>query len=404
MIATTTSPSKSTIFYNIFIDPRDTANGIRIIKEQTQQMFQLLTDRKQPIPTLYYNMIGYNYSEPFCPSTMTCHLNRYYSKAFEEVTIQNLYDYCQHHPRDIVYYLHNKGSYTPSNRKNNERWRVSLTDFLFRKGTTYFDYDDDDEYNNNNIVASSSKSAYHDSSPIHHPQQQQQRRRGCNVAGESWKPHNFWHFPGNFWVAKCSYVRKLLPPKDYDIASSKMVLDLLKGTNAAPNATLYCLASYLRTMYEVQPKWANLVVGMNRYIYEKWIASHPDLVPCDAYDTFFNTTFHMFDVIPSVKTWSHLHDAYKYDWKRLYGRLYEFQYLYDGRVPPNTSFFWKYYRGTETPLLPKECTTLRKSGAGGNNNQRARPILFCEEVNGTLLLLYYHGALCGNETFRDEKV
>lgn len=333
------SKPSSAIFYNIFIDDRDTANGIRIIKEQTQQMYQLLSERKQPIPTLYYNMIGHNYTEPFCPSNMTCLLNNYYPKAFEEVTIQDLYQYCQEHPRDIVYYLHNKGSYTPGNRANNERWRVSLTDFLFRRGTTYLKHDDDND------------------------------NRGCNAAGEAWNPHNFWHFPGNFWLAKCSYVRKLLPPKDYDIASHKMILDLLSGSHKKPTSPHFCLASYIRTMYDEHPGWANLVIGMKRFIYEKWISSHPDLVPCDTEDTVFNTTFHMFDTSWHTKHWSHLYDAYQYDWKRMYGRLYEFQYLY-GKIPPNTSFFWKYYANTETPTLPKECEHYRKG-----SNLTAYPML-----------------------------
>jgi len=113
----TGKPPGSAIFYNIYVNASERDHGIRIITEQTQQIFQQLSSRRKEsearIP-LYYNMIGHNHSEPFCPFNMTCIFLEYYKQGFEEVTLQSLYEYCLDHPRDHVYYLHNKGSYTKS--------------------------------------------------------------------------------------------------------------------------------------------------------------------------------------------------------------------------------------------------------------------------------------------------
>jgi hypothetical protein len=259
---------------------------------------------------------------------MTCLLHQYYPKAFEEVTIQDLYQYCQDHPQDLVYYLHNKGSYTLSNRKNNERWRIQLTDFLFRHGRTYL----------------------------------LDRHAECNTVGSSWEPFNYWHFPGNFWMAKCSYVRHLLPPKDYEIAHSRMIMGLLLGDNQTPQSPQYCLASYVRLLFEKHRGWTNLLLGLQRFIYEKWICSHPHVVPCDSRDTIFNTTLLNLSTSWIKSEYGRMFQTYQYEWKRMHGQLYEFHHLY-GQIPNvTTSFFYTYYNGTQTPTLPMEC----RKGQGRN--------------------------------------
>jgi hypothetical protein len=60
------------------------------------------------------------------PPPIACvHIN-HYETAFEEVTLQSLYDYCHVHPSHSVVYLHSKGSYQQHGTLN-QAWRPHLT-------------------------------------------------------------------------------------------------------------------------------------------------------------------------------------------------------------------------------------------------------------------------------------
>ncbi len=357
-------PPRSVIFYNIYINPaRRWRNGMRVVMEHTQQMADLLTKRQQlqqertpheppwPLPILYYNYIGYNHSKSFCPINMTCQFLHFYDKGMEDVTLQDVYQYCVEHPRDIVYYLHNKGSFTVSDV--NDDWRRFVTKHLLSDDSISLLEQHDDT-----IMDQSSLSA-----------------TSCNVVGCSWQPLPYWHFAANFWMAKCSYVRKLLPPKQfYDTYVRQVVQPLLHAKHRQPDSPYYCLASYFfqskhtngttsgnnnNTSHDVTSvndltSEIQHAVGLGRYCHEHWISSHPDLVPCFARGpSVFQSTL--------LKTELAAANYYPHEWFRMHGRLYEFYQLYQ-RLPSKESYFYKYYQGTEDPLEPELC----RQGKGRN--------------------------------------
>ncbi len=320
-------PQSSAIFYNIYINASQPENGIRIIQEQTRQIFQYFTNNAttdDETPVLYYNLIGTNYTQRFCPDNVTCTLLNFYEQAHEEVTLQSVHDYCTANPHNFVYYLHNKGSLTATGYR--EQQRRSNTDM---------------------VMSPTSRALL-----LEHPYH-------CNVVGVTWEPYPYWHFDGNFWLAKCNYVRKLLPPQVFQTIRSNIFRRLLHPNHKLPASPFYCLAAFLfatrhhwRTIEEV-PRRIQQAVGAGRYSNERWISSHPDVVPCDTLDSAFRTTASDF-TSQTRQIQGKRGMRYKYEWFRMHGRLYEFYQLY-GRIPSNTSFFWKFYNGTEITYLPVSC-------------------------------------------------
>lgn len=276
------------------------------------QMFSLLGThgRHNRVP-LFYTMIGHNYSERFCPEDMSCTFLNYYDRAFEEVTLQKLYEYCVDHPHDRVYYLHNKGSYTAL--KYNEHDRRDFTNYTFGRGDQLL----------------SNKTLH------------------CNVASKLWQAWPHWLAPGNFWEAKCSYVRKLIPPMEYNEARVQMFRRLLQPSSPEEKTSLACLRTFFGNATDIfDLSEENLhLVGMGRYNFELWIYSHPNVVPCDDPNTIQGTVLE--------SNWAWYPFAY-HEWYRMHGRLFEFHQLYH-KLPPKSSFFWNYYREAQEPLAPMEC-------------------------------------------------
>jgi len=90
----------------------------------------------------------------------------------------------------------------------------------------------------------------------------------CNACGLSFYTTWTLFFPGNMFAASCSYVNKLIPPIDFEDRLRDAIGDVLLArlrqqivSNLVPDRIDY---------------W-----GLKRYATEHWIASHPDLVPCD---------------------------------------------------------------------------------------------------------------------------
>jgi hypothetical protein len=149
------------------------------------------------------------------------------------------------------------------------------------------------------------------------------------------------------WTAKCSYIRNLLPPKDYEPAMQRMYNDtLFRPVNNPQNHTCHLQPIHFKDNH----------LGLGRYAYERWVWSHPNVIPGD--------------VIPPVKinasqfppVWQPrlsrslkgspkrmaLHLGFgQSSFARLEGRLLEWNYLYQ-KQPENTSWIWDYYRGYET--------------------------------------------------------
>lgn len=83
----------------------------------------------------------------------------------------------------------------------------------------------------------------------------------CGYRASPW-PHLHW--PGNFWMAKCSYVRKLVDP-------------LALETNETIRTALEALRNELGL-----PDWCKgPSLGLDRFFAETWIGSAPELKPAD---------------------------------------------------------------------------------------------------------------------------
>ena len=213
-------------FYNIYVSKEQekaTPTVLKIIEEQINQLAQSHAASPKFNTTVFYNTIGLQsavnetFMNNLCTgrNNITCKHLQHYDTGFEEVTLQALYEHCQTHETDLAMYFHSKGishnsesiavysMYILSNPKsccpgsfhprNQQPWRVRL------------------------MAAISNKLCV------------EPANKTCNVCGLNFASH-FSHFmPGNFWIAPCSYVKKLRPPKLFEgdmINAANQISDL----------------------------------------------------------------------------------------------------------------------------------------------------------------------------------
>ena len=171
------------------------------------------------------------------PPIIQCHHMKHYDNAFEEVTLQRMYEFCLSHPDNNnnnlrVSYIHTKGSYHDHADRRNEYWR--------QHGTL----------------------AAVDEQCVDPPE------KTCNLCGlqfwTQWTPF----IPGNFFTTSCSYVKELVSPVEFKTRMDEITKDVL--------------FMKLQGLFEI-----NLFTeredrfGVGRYAAEHWIGSHPRLKPCD---------------------------------------------------------------------------------------------------------------------------
>jgi hypothetical protein len=169
-------------FYHVW-SPNDPIppHTIKILKEQSESMTNMhtfhhtsrihvsLIGNSSSLPTTIKNMFS-TYSDnkklvPLITYSQT-------PSGFESVTIKKIWDHCAIHPNDIVWYLHNKGSYHKS--LGNSLLRHLLLQYVL------------------------SSQCY------------RQVAFRSDVCGMRFTEVPHRHFPGNMWIANCSYI-KLLP-------------------------------------------------------------------------------------------------------------------------------------------------------------------------------------------------
>jgi hypothetical protein len=157
---------------------------IKILKEQIESMTNMHTFHRTL--HLHVSLIGNSSSLPTTIknffttfTTNTADMRRLptitYSQTpsgFEPVTIKKIWDHCAIHPNDIVWYLHNKGSFHSSLANDHLRY------LLLKNVLSAQCY--------NEIISRS------------------------DVCGMRFTEVPHRHFPGNMWIANCSYI-KLLP-------------------------------------------------------------------------------------------------------------------------------------------------------------------------------------------------
>ena len=229
------------IFYHIYVPLANNtkARALEIIQEQIEQVASSVATNSSTI--LYYNTIGDNatdipmFIDEICEAkALTCRHKAHYDRGFEEITLQNLYDFCasDQSSNASVTYLHSKGTFHGS--PANDRLRRHLT------------------------AAALSE---HCLSPP-------KNYSSCNACGLFFAAAKSAFFPGNMYTARCDYVRKLKTPDTYHDAVTEVVKDLL----------LMSVRNQIVLNHMFSPMPSSL--GIDRYTNEMWIGSHPSLEPC----------------------------------------------------------------------------------------------------------------------------
>jgi hypothetical protein len=357
------------LFYNIYI-PHDTdgiVNALRIVQEQMTQIAaaRLHMYSSQPI-VLRYNTIGKAdiitdwWMKDVCVN-MTCVHMSHYDEAFEEVTLNDMHQYClrqqQHQDQqqyrnvdvhanahavtntdlDIdddddddvidtkVIYLHSKGSYHNRDDKSNDHWRRHLT------------------------------AAVTHPSCLVHPIANSASTSTCNLCGLQFFPIWAPMMPGNFFVSQCSYVQKLIPPTEFSFTMSRVVRRVKKLGYTHFRASLY----YIKQ---------DGAMGDGRFSSEHWIASHPSVRPCDLSTTAnyrywvnasrdvpgewefamaprphhdLNASWHSINPVARQVLWTD-YEARLREYYLLAGNLYKWLSIYR-ELPPDDSWIWRWY-------------------------------------------------------------
>ena len=167
---------------------------------------------------------------------LQCHMSGHMKEGGEIDTLVKMYQHCGKVPDPRIAratYLHNKGSFHPSQSNNN--WRRAMTDAALSK------------------------------------QCSQPPNSTCDVCGLQFAapPGMFTNlFPGNMFTARCDYVNQLLHPKEY----SKRQGDVVRKS--------FRLREQGRFHFKEKDHnpW---VTGLRRYTPEHYIGSHPNIIPCD---------------------------------------------------------------------------------------------------------------------------
>jgi len=228
------------IFYNIYSAPNSVNSSTTIVNEQMQTVIEgankfFLQKNKvgetDSDRTLYFQTIGERMSKnvvlQWCgkASRFSCKYLGHADEGDEVLTLQALYEHCVQGKSEKVIYMHDKGSFHESESN------TYLRQFMTKAVTNY------------NCVRPDINA--------------------CNVCSYQFSPLPFHHSPGNFWVAKCEYIRKLIPPNQFNQSMTELV-------------------SKVREKFEFQhhqnrDSW----LGIDRYAQEHWAYSHPSINPCD---------------------------------------------------------------------------------------------------------------------------
>ena len=204
-----TQPTSATVpvFYNLYLSSHE--DEARVQKLARDQLSWVRSQHKVFVHTIGTPLV--------VPNTT---LIEHHAAAFEEVTLHSLWSHCVQHPDGHAVYLHSKGSYHPS--PQNDLFRMFLTRGVLSKDCA-------------NLPAT------------------------CNVCGSRMSPIPHPHMPGNMFLARCSYVAKLIDPLMFADAMAARVL-------------------------HTSPTKGDSCRGGGRYANEHWILSHPDGAPCDLYE------------------------------------------------------------------------------------------------------------------------
>lgn len=298
------------VFYNLFVG--DDENRIQYAVDVINHQIKLLrSSAKWHSSPLLYTHIG-NPKANF-DFDNNSHLLKYLPRADESATLDELHSYCQENSKAIVLYIHSKGTFHPSYA--NDRYRT----FNMRGATSpecfdaiSWDMADSNENGNGNKTSTATE---------------------FNVCGARFSAFPHFHFPGNMFVASCSYVQQLVRPSEFPQKMQEIVQKMNIKTNESED-------------------W---MLGLDRYAYEHWIGSHPGVKPCDIYPD--DSYAYGYNDLPEYNVYrALLRPAPRYydnnlinmhPFWRLEGRLFEWNHLHPGEQP--SDWVWDFYN-TTTPI------------------------------------------------------
>ncbi|GAX15309.1 hypothetical protein FisN_8Hh394 [Fistulifera solaris] len=305
------------IFYNIFANAAlpDVAEAEATVSEQLQQIGESYAATSNDL-TIYYNTVGHvllfgesfaaNVQKQCTANGLKCVHMEHHRAGYEEITLQKAYEFCKSFPYRNVIYMHNKGSYSSG------RWNIPWRRHMMRAITSGECLRNMDQ---------------------------------CTTCGLLFQPMWTFFFPGNFFVSRCDYINRLIPPKDFEVRVNEML-------EQRPN-------ELLGLIFE---EWES-TLGRRRYSMEHWIGTHPSFVPCHLSTEPSIRTWTLDEGLPfSFATASHLpiesrwfqakvprmkkilddESSRKRDWFLLPGLLYKWYVLYQ-EYPPQSSWIWEYF-------------------------------------------------------------
>lgn len=318
-----------TIFYNIFISPilkgEDTyfdkdghrKAGMRGIRNVIGNQVREIQNSSLRDATVYFNLFGKQYDDPsfWCPPKLDCRLMKHQPVGHEVDTLQDLHDFCVDNPNRRVTYLHNKGSLS-----------LSAGNVVVRRLSNRAIFSDEclsmplsDEY-------------------------------PCNICAlkYSFTPHP--HAAGNVWMADCSYVRKLVPPAEWEQRRRHMYQLLARPYNnefsCLANTILAGHFDGMGNFNESSGSSTAQGLGLGRYAFETWILSHPDAIPCQSLDGAITKKAQDKTWRPVLRDAIHadgalqFHGQQKNSWFQKAGRLWEMKYHYGFEPPRSNPFFY----------------------------------------------------------------
>jgi hypothetical protein len=316
-----------TIFYNIFVSPLikggDTfmdedgrrKAGLSNIRNVIGNQVREIQNSSLRDATVYFNLFGKEYDDPsfWCPPELDCRLMKHQPVGQEVDTLQDLHDFCVDNPSKRVTYLHNKGS-------------LSLSA-------------------GNVVVRRLSNRAVFSDACLSMPLSDEYP---CNICAlkYSFSPH--LHAAGNVWMADCSYVRKLVPPVEWEQRRRHMyqllALPYHKEFGCLTNTILAGHFDGGGNFNESAGSSTAQGLGLGRYAFETWILSHPDAIPCQslhgaitrkAYDKTWRPVLR-----DAINVRLQFHGQQKDSWFQKAGRLWEMKYHYGFKPPRNNPFFY----------------------------------------------------------------
>ena len=284
------------IFYNIFI-PNETAgqrHALSIISEQLDQVRTSYAalggdDHDTKFGTnhtlhLYYNTIGTDkiLKREWMQRQVTqrgerhkiqIHFGQHFDQGNEDLTLQDVYEFCHAHPSAQAIYLHSKGSFHyAQNTEDNSKAELSPN-----SSSKPDKFATQDRWRQLLTKAATSRHCLQAMSASNPPPPQVKSERemmnvgkACDTCSLLMQPLPSCHYPGNMWVASCRYIVNLLPPLGFERIMDRNVVNRFKQFRDTQGT--------LQTFFFPQMPH---MMGRKRFASEHWLGSHPLLLnPC----------------------------------------------------------------------------------------------------------------------------